>query len=87
MQSNRSGQDQDLEITTFANEVLYRIPVADTDHVLFDNRAFIQFRSSVMRRRPDDFDSTIIGLMLRLGPDKCREKGMMDIQNRTANFL
>ena len=70
MQSDRSGQDVHLKITAFANEILHGIPMADTDHVLLDNGTFVQFRCSVMRRRPDDFDSTIIGLMIGLGSDE-----------------
>lgn len=57
------------------------IAVADALHVLLDDRAAVQHFRDVMGGCPDDFDAALISLGVRFASDKCREEGMVDIND------
>ena len=74
MPPHGAGQHDFLQIPALADEILDRIPVTDPDHILFDDRPFVQILCGVVRSRPDDLDPTVIGLPIGIRTDEGGEE-------------
>ena len=48
-----------FQVAALANEVLDRVAVGDADHVLLDDRAFVQDRGDVMAGRADQLNAAL----------------------------
>ena len=53
-----------LQILTFRHQILYGILMCNAHHILFDDRAGIQFRSDIMTRSTDNLHPTFKSRML-----------------------
>ncbi len=62
-----AGEDDALELAAEADEVGARVAVGHAQHVLLDDGARIQISRGVVRRRPDDLDSPLLRLPVRIG--------------------
>lgn len=87
MPFDRAGQNDPLNSTSNALQFIHIITVADPLNVLLDNRPAVQLLGHVMGSRPDDLDSTLIGLGVRLTADKGGQEGMMDIDDPVPVML
>ncbi len=56
-------------------------------HVLLDDRAFVQIRGDVMRRRADDLDAARMGLMVGLGALEAGQEAVMDVDGASGQRL
>ena len=64
MQANRAGQNQLLQVATFSDEVLDRIPVADPRHVLFDDGPVVQLLRNIVAGGANQFNTSLMGLVI-----------------------
>lgn len=55
-------------------QIIYRVPVTNPDHVLFDNRAFVQIVRRGVCGRSDDLHTPVTGLPIGIGPDEGRQE-------------
>jgi hypothetical protein len=85
MATDGSGQHNFLQIAPFSNEIVHSIPVAHADHVLFDDRPLVQILCRVVRRRPDNFDSSLIRLPIGICADEGGKEGMVNVDHGTAD--
>ena len=86
MAAHGTRQHHLLEISSLANKILDRIPVPHTDHILFNDRSFVQILRRIVRCRPDNFYATVISLPIGIGADEGGEEGVVDVDDRTANL-
>ena len=77
MQSDRSGQNDFLQVSALSNKILDRVTMAYVDDILTNNRTVVQFRRYIVAGRPDYLYSSLIRLMVRFGSNKRRKKRMM----------
>lgn len=49
--------------------------------LLLDNRALVQVRRDKVRRRADNLDAALVGLMVRLGALEGREEAVVDVDD------
>ena len=82
--TNSSCQHDFLKIPPFPNEILHRIPMSHANHVLFDDRSFVQVLGRVMGGRSNDLHATVVRLSVGIGSDKGRKKGMVDVDDGAA---
>src|ERR1700738_1143150 len=76
-----------LEISTFANQIIHVVTVADSCDVLCNDRALVEFGSYIMRSCSNDFYATRIRLMVRATACKGREKTVVNIDDRNLGRL
>jgi hypothetical protein len=79
MIADRPRQHAALDIAALADEIIRRIAMADALDVLVDDRAFIERGGDVMRGGADQFDATLMRLMVGPRAFKARQKRVMDI--------
>lgn len=84
--SNRTGEDDFFEVTSFGNEGFWRVTMCDANDVLFDDGAGIEFGSDVVTCRTDNFDAAGEGLMIRFCADEGRQERMVDVDNIVRIF-
>src|SRR5271157_494767 len=68
-----------LQVATLAHHVLDGVAVRHAYRVLLDDGPLVQSGGDVMTGGSDDFDSALKRPMIRLGPNKSRQKRMMDV--------
>src|SRR3974377_692905 len=69
-----------LQVAAFTHNVLYRVAVRDAYSVLLDDGSFVKSGGDVMAGGSDDFDSALKRPVIRLGPNKSRQKRVMDVE-------
>ena len=84
--SNRTGEDDFFEVTSFGNEGFWRVTMCDANDVLFDDGAGIEFGSDVVTCRTDNFDAAGEGLMIRFCADEGRQERMVVVDNIVRIF-
>ena len=62
-----------FQISTFFNQIIHSILMCDPHHILLDDRACIEFGGDIVACGADKFHASLVSLMIRLRPDKCRE--------------
>lgn len=82
-----TGQNHPLNRTSNALQLINIIAVADPLNILLDNRSAIKLLGHVMGSRPDDLDSALIGLGIRLTTDEGWQERMMDIDDPVPVML
>ena len=80
-------QNLAFRVLTDQLQFLWRIRVGDAHGFLFDNRAFVQIGCGEMCGGPDDFDTALIGLMVRFGALKTRQERMVDVDDMSCVFF
>ena len=78
---DRAGENVFLEISAFANEVRYALAVADSNHVLSDDRAFVEFCRDVVAAGADYFYATVMRGVIRSRTGKCGQEGVMNVDD------
>ena len=68
-----------FQIAAFFDEIIDGVLVRDPDHILFNDRPGVKIGCHVMACGSDQFHSSLIGLMIGLGTDECREERMVYI--------
>ena len=86
MAAHSTGQHNLLQVPSFPHQIIDAIPVAYPHDVLLDDGTFIQIVRGIVRRGPDDFYAPVIGLPIGIGANECGEKGVVDIDDRTADL-
>ena len=51
----------------------------DARHILLDDGAFVQIARDIVRRGTDEFDATIVRLVIRFSAFEARQKTVVDI--------
>ena len=74
-----SCQNPTFDIPTFAYQVLWRICMRDSLHVLLDDGTFVQIAGHVMGGGPDQLDAAREGLVLRARALESGEGGVEDV--------
>src|SRR5690606_27205753 len=62
--ANGTGQDDPLDVPAEPDHVLDTVRVVDTDHVLFDDRPFVEVGCHVVGGGPDQLDSPGVSLVV-----------------------
>ena len=70
MEADGLGEDGFFEVSAFADQVGDRVAVIDSGYVLVDDGAFVKIGGGIVCGGADEFDSTGVGLMVRLAPGK-----------------
>ena len=81
MVADRPGEHAPLDVAAFADQVIGRVAVADAFDVLLDDGTFVQISRDVMARGANQFHATIIRLVVRPGPNKTRQKAVVDVDD------
>src|SRR6266851_2182832 len=74
-------QHDALDVAAEATEVFGILSVIDAQDVLLDDRASVQLLGDVMGRGPDEFDTTIVRRLVRIGAHECRQKPVMNVDD------
>ncbi len=69
-----SSQNNFFQVAALPNQILQRIPMADADDILSDDGPIIELGRNVMAGCADQLDFALIGLPLRVRPDKRRKE-------------
>ena len=80
------GQYQLLQIPAVANHFPDTSPVANTGNILVNDGTGIQIFSNVMGCGSNYFDSSLVGLVIGLGPFEAGQEGMVDVDRPTFEF-
>jgi hypothetical protein len=86
MAADGSGQHNLFEIPSLSYQIVDSISVAHTYDVLLDDGSLIQIFRGVVRRGAYNLYTPIIGLPVGIGSDERGQKGVMDIDDRTADL-
>ena len=65
MVTHRPRQHPAFDIAAPADEIVWRMAMADALDVLIDDRAFVEVAGNVMRGSADQFDPPLMRLMVR----------------------
>ena len=77
VQADRPRQGHGFRIPPRRREHLWGVGVIHGLHGLLDNRAFVEVRRDVVRRRPNQLNPPLMGLMVGLCALKARQEGSM----------
>ena len=64
---HRSSENRAFNVAPYRRTILDAHRVIDARHVLFDDRAFVEILSDVVRRRTDQLHSAVVRLLIWLG--------------------
>ena len=79
--AHRSGEHDGLEVTAPAGELGDVVTVGHVGDVLGDDWTLVEVRGHVVRGGPDDLDTPVVGLSVRIGPDERRKERMVDVDH------
>ena len=79
MMANRPCKYDLFQVPTDTHHIIYRVLVADVDHILFDNRPGIQLRRYIMTGGTNNFYATLVSAMVGPTTRESRQKRMMNI--------
>src|ERR1700757_1409428 len=85
VRTDRLRKNAALQILATPNQIGNRMPVTDPSYILRDNRAGIEFSCDIVSRRPNDFDSSGIRLVIRFRSWKRGKEAVMHINNRDTD--
>ena len=74
MRPHSAREDNFFEVSPLADEVLDSVAVGDADYVLLNDRAVVEDFGHVVAGGPDQFDTTLEGLMVGASPDEGRQE-------------
>lgn len=74
MQADDPCEDHHFQVPGLSDEILDRIPMTDLNNILLGSGILIHFSRGIERRGFDNHDGLIMGLMVGVYPDKCREE-------------
>jgi hypothetical protein len=80
-QLQRVRQNDFFYVLAFRGHVSWRVPVVNFFDVLGDDGAFVEVVVYEMRRCSDDFNAPVVGLPVRVGPNKRGQKRMVNIDD------
>lgn len=76
-----AGQDDGLEVPTFAGELGHRVAVGDPGDFLIENRPLVEFFGDVVRSGADELHTSVVRLSVRVGADECGKERVMDVDD------
>jgi hypothetical protein len=68
--AQRSGQHGSFDVATVADEIVNRIVMLNPDHVLLDDRPFIEILGDIVAGRADQLDTALECPVIGLGTDE-----------------
>ncbi len=74
-------EDDLLQVAALGHQVLHRVLVRDAHHVLLYDGTRVQLVGHVVARSADDLHATLVGGMVRLGPDEGRQERVVDVDD------
>ena len=74
MPAHRSGEDDLFQIAALLDEVFNGIAVRDANNILLDDGPVVEDLGDVMAGSADQLDAASERLMVRSGPNECRQK-------------
>ena len=83
MPAHATGKHKLLQITSLADQIPKPVAVGDARNVLFDNRSFVQDFRYIVASCADELDPSLKRGVIRLRPDKRRQKRMMHVDDLT----
>src|ERR1700733_4882495 len=81
-----AGEHPALDVAPLAPQVLRRVAVADALDVLFDDRPLVEIGGDEMGRRPDQFDATLMRLVIGLRALESGQERVMDVDAPPPQF-
>ena len=66
-ESHGTSEDEAFDVASDFGEVFDGLSVGDPVHLLLDDRAFVEVGGDEVRGSADEFDATIVGLLVGLG--------------------
>ena len=79
MASYRSGKHEGFDIAANFGQLFRTKRVINTLNILLNDGALIQVSRHVMSSGANDFDATVVSLVIRLGTLEARQKAVMNI--------
>lgn len=76
-----------LDIRSLLSQLLGVHGVVDTSNSLLDNRTLIQISSDKVSRGTDNLDTTLVGLVVRLGTLERRQETVVDVDDASRHGL
>src|SRR3954452_11620240 len=76
---DRAGEAPRLGLSTPGSELIGAQRVVDAEHLLLDDRAFVQVPGDVVRRRADELDPPGMCLVVRASALEARQHRMVDV--------
>lgn len=64
-------------VAPFADETIWRVAMRDPLNILLNDRSLIEVGCHVMRRRTDQLNASLMGLVIWLGPFEPWQKRMV----------
>ena len=77
----RGEKHNALDAAALPQQVVDRVAVRHALRALFDDRALVEVRGGVVRRRADELDAALVGSMVRLRADEGREERVVDVDH------
>ncbi len=81
------GQHLAFDIAADRDIVVGRLRMRDAGRVLLDDRTLVEIAGDVVRRRPDQLDAALIGLLVGVRPLKLGRKEWWMLMIRPDIFL
>ena len=76
-----------LDVASSVGQLLRAHAVVDADNVLLDNRTLIQIAGDEVRGGTDNLDTTVVGLVVRLGALKRRQEAVVNVDDTARHSL
>ena len=86
MIADRARQHAPFDVAPLAHKILRRIAVADALDVLVDDRPLIEVARDLRGGGADQFDATLMRLMIGPRALEARQEGMMDVDAAAGEF-
>ncbi len=85
--AHRLRQHPALDVLALGLQRGHRVLVAGPCHVLLDDRALIEVRRHVVRRRPDELDPALVRLGVGARPLEGRQERVVDVDDAPVQSL
>ena len=87
MSRNGCREGEFFHVAPFADEIAHRVAVSDVGNGLVDNRPLIEIGCRVVRGCSDQFDATLVRLVVGFGSGESRQEGVVDIYYRFSDSI
>jgi hypothetical protein len=82
MGGNSAGEDEALDVAADPLQVVNLVTVADSGHVLIDDRTGVELLGDVVGGRADQLDAALVRAAIRVRADEGRQEAVVDVDRR-----
>jgi hypothetical protein len=86
-ESHGSGEYEAFDVASDFGEVFDGLGMGDSVDLLLDDRALVEVGGDEVRGGADEFDATIVGLLVGLGAFEAGQEGVVDVDDAAAELL